>query len=327
MTRAKIFIASSSEGLKITNAICRGLERELGDTAEVEPWTRKFDLSATYIESLENAVEQADFAILVLSPDDVTTSRRQRSLAPRDNVIFELGLFMGQLGRERCYMVRQDYSKLKVPTDLLGVKSAAFRPSRNGNWHTVLEPVCTLIAERVARLGIRPKFTAETLGNHIAVGQFAARISGTWWEKIQKGGSSDISLFSISFDDPTGNICLEGRSYNASGAFVGLWKSELSRALVHEKKLQYHWKGWLPAAPQDSRHGFGEIVFDGQAQSTELVHSGQGKFWDINETHPKQTLIRSIELRRPADADEVADILSGKERQIRALVKDTLRNW
>jgi hypothetical protein len=327
MTRAKIFIASSSEGLKITNAICRGLAHELGDAAEVEPWTRKFDLSATYIESLESAVEQADFAILVLSPDDVTTSRKQKSLAPRDNVIFELGLFMGQLGRERCYMVRQDYAKLKVPTDLLGVKSAAFSLTRNGNWRTALEPICTLIAERVARLGIRPKFTAETLGNHLALGQFAARVSGTWWERIQKGGVSDISLFAMEFDDATGNIGLEGRSYSLNGAFVGLWKSELSRAVIHEKKLQYHWKGWLPAAPQDSRHGFGEMVFDGPAQSTEFVNSGQGKFWDINETHPKQTSIRAIELKRPADATEVARILKGKEREIRALIKDTLRRW
>lgn len=327
MARAKIFIASSSEGLKITNALCRGLQEELGDAAEVEPWTRKFDLSATYIESLESAVEQADFAILVLSPDDVTTSRKQRSLAPRDNVIFELGLFMGQLGRERCYMVRQDQSKLKLPTDLLGVKSAAFRPARNGNWRVVLEPVCTLIAERVARLGIRPKFTAESLGNHMALGQFAARIAGTWWERIQQGGTSDISLFTIEFDDATGTIGLEGRSYSASGAFVGLWKSELSRAVIHEKKLQYHWRGWLPAAPQHSRHGFGEIVFDGPAQSTELANSGQGKFWDINETHPKQTLIRAIELKRPDDANAVIAVLKGKEREIRALIKGTLRGW
>lgn len=48
MHQAKIFIASSSEGHKITEALVRGLERELGDGARVEPRWRKFDMSATY---------------------------------------------------------------------------------------------------------------------------------------------------------------------------------------------------------------------------------------------------------------------------------------
>ena len=305
----------------------RGLQKELGDQAEVQPWTRAFTLSATYIESLEAAVEQADFAVLVLSPDDVTTSRKRKSLAPRDNVIFELGLFMGRLGRERCYMVRQDKSQLKLPSDLLGVKSASFKASRNGNWTVVLEPVCTLLAERIARLGIRPKFTAERLGNHMALAQFAARVSGIWWERIHKGGVHALSWFAIEFDEPASALKLEGRSYDSKGKPVGLWKSELSRATIHEKKLQYHWKGWLPAAPQDSRHGFGEIVFDGAAQSTEVMSSGQGRFWDINESHPDETAIRSIELRRAREERVKTIMAKGKQREIGALVRKTLRTW
>ena len=327
MNRAKIFIASSSEGLKITNAICRGLERELGSAAQVEPWSRKFDLSATYIESLEAAVEQADFAIMVLSPDDITTSRKLKSLAPRDNVIFELGLFMGSLGRERCYMVRQDNSQLKIPSDLLGIKSASFRPSRNGNWRAAIEPVCTLIAERIARLGLRPKFTAATLGHRLALGQFASRISGTWWERIHKGGSQAISLFTIGFDEASGVIRFDGRSYDSTGMPVGLWQSELSRAVIHEKKLQYHWQGWLPATPQDRRHGFGEVVFDGAVQSAEPMRTGGGKFWDINETNPKQTVIRAIDLRRASAISQLEQVSKIRDRELRTLVRKTLRTW
>jgi len=327
MNQARIFIASSSEGVNITDALCRGLTRELGAAAVVEPWSRKFDLSATYIESLEAAVEQADFAIMVMSPDDITTSRKLKSLAPRDNVIFELGLFMGRLGRDRCYMVRQDKSKLKIPSDLLGVKSASFRPSRRSNWRAAIEPVCTLIAERIARLGLRPKFTSATLGHHLALGHFAGRISGTWWERIHKGGSQAISVFTIGFDEASGVIQLDGRSYNSKGVHVGLWKSELIRAVIHEKKLQYHWQGWLPATPQGSRHGFGEIVFDGAVQSSEPVNTGGGKFWDINETDPKQTAIRAIDLRR-ASVDVPMERLSEiPVRELRALVRKTLRTW
>ena len=46
-----------------------------------------------------NALDQFDFAVMILSPDDMTESRDQSYASPRDNVLFELGLFMGRLGR------------------------------------------------------------------------------------------------------------------------------------------------------------------------------------------------------------------------------------
>src|SRR5437764_954979 len=127
MAQVRVFIASSAEGLEIANATRERLIVKLGDAVDVRVWTREFDLSATYIESLERASGEADFAVMVLTPDDVTSSRRVETMAPRDNVVFELGLFMGSLGRERCYIVCEDRPDLKLPTDLLGVKTAAFQ--------------------------------------------------------------------------------------------------------------------------------------------------------------------------------------------------------
>ena len=59
--------------------------------------------------------------MLLLSPDDKITSRGAMSTAPRDNLILELGLFAGALGRRRAIMVYPRGVDLKVPTDLLGV--------------------------------------------------------------------------------------------------------------------------------------------------------------------------------------------------------------
>ena len=124
-----VFIASSTEGLEVTKAVRALLLQELRDEAKVTPWTREFALSATYIESLEKASQDADFAVLVLTPDDIAISRTKKKPAPRDNVIFELGLFMGCLGRERCFIVNEKNPNLKLPTDLLGVNPATFSRS------------------------------------------------------------------------------------------------------------------------------------------------------------------------------------------------------
>ena len=75
----------------------------------------------TFIEALEQELAQSDFAVLTLTPDDQSKSRGKVTRAPRDNVLLELGLFMGHLGRDRTYFVCDKNQNLKIPTDLLGV--------------------------------------------------------------------------------------------------------------------------------------------------------------------------------------------------------------
>jgi predicted nucleotide-binding protein len=94
MNRPALFVGSSSEGLDLARAV-RAL---LADDAEVTLWNEGFfAITDTFIESLVNALPRFDFAALLLTPDDLTTSREVSTLGPRDNVLFELGLFMGRL--------------------------------------------------------------------------------------------------------------------------------------------------------------------------------------------------------------------------------------
>jgi predicted nucleotide-binding protein len=67
------------------------------------------------------ATKDADFAALVLTADDMTVSRGKAKPSPRDNVIFELGLFMGALGRERVFILKPKGIDVRIPSDLLGV--------------------------------------------------------------------------------------------------------------------------------------------------------------------------------------------------------------
>ena len=81
------------------------------------------------VESLERALAKADFAALVLSPDDRVISRDTEAPAPRDNLVFELGLCMGALGHSRTFLLHPRGSEIKIPTDLSGFTPLTYRTS------------------------------------------------------------------------------------------------------------------------------------------------------------------------------------------------------
>jgi len=103
LTRPSVFVGSSSEGKKFAIAVQAALQPD----AEVITWDQgEFALGQTFIESLIGALSRFDFAVLILTPDDFVQYRSIEVFGPRDNVIFELGLFMGRLGRDRTFILQ-----------------------------------------------------------------------------------------------------------------------------------------------------------------------------------------------------------------------------
>jgi predicted nucleotide-binding protein len=148
-----MFIGSSVEGLAIAKQIQLGLKH-----APVVPqlWTNGvFGAGGVSIDSLLAHVERSDFAAFVFGPDDKVTSRDDVYMAPRDNVVFELGLYMGRLNRDRCFIVKEQSTDVKIPTDLLGVTPVTYVHSPSVGLATVVGPVCTELEDAVARLGAR----------------------------------------------------------------------------------------------------------------------------------------------------------------------------
>ncbi len=329
--QAKVFIASSSEGLDIAKAVRRLLMDELADKAKVEPWTRRFELSATYIESLEKVVAEADFAVLVLTPDDVTTSRKKEKFAPRDNVIFELGLFMGGLGRERCYLVQEDRPDLKLPSDLLGVKSATFKRPEDDDVEAALESECALIAKRIAALGIRHKLSPGVEAVQASVRSLCGRLEGAWWERVTQGGERLLSFLQIELDDLHGSVQVQGQVYDGKGSLMAYWRSYLARVDLEASKVMYLWQGWFTAStsarPEDRFHGFGEMEFEVPRETSQPVTCGKGRFWDVDETHPEKTMAKVSQFRRVTDKNEITAMTSGKEKNRQAVVVKRLLNW
>lgn len=151
MVKPSVFIGSSAEALDVARAIEFQLQRD----AEITIWNQGFfPLGGTTLETLVNSLQQFDFAILVLSPDDFVVSRETPSQAPRDNVMFELGLFMGRLGRARTFIVFDESTRPKIPSDLAGVTAATFNGERaDSNYIAAVSPACTLIRTAIRDLG------------------------------------------------------------------------------------------------------------------------------------------------------------------------------
>lgn len=145
----RIFIASSTEGLKIA----RSIQSELTQDFAIEIWNQDtvFGLGTATIEALENAVTQYDFGIFVFTPDDQLHTRGEIISVARDNVIFELGLFIGKLTRFRAFIIHPSKRTISMPSDLIGMKTATYDPD-NSNLRAALGPACEEIRNAIKRV-------------------------------------------------------------------------------------------------------------------------------------------------------------------------------
>ncbi|MGD0338870.1 MAG: nucleotide-binding protein [Bacteroidota bacterium] len=152
MIKPSIFIGSSKEALEFARAV----QDQLSDVAVGTVWNELPFTPGTFsLEVLLNAVERFDFSVFVFSPDDKILSRGNKGSAPRDNVIFELGLFMGRLGKSRSFVLCQAKTNLKLLSDLSGLIFLSYEwPNNNKNMASAIGPACTRIRGAVRDLGL-----------------------------------------------------------------------------------------------------------------------------------------------------------------------------
>lgn len=153
-----VFIGSSSNNVDIIEELGVSLER----CADVHLWTQiNFELSRSLLDSLEKELELADFGVFLLAPDDRANIQGTDFAVTRDNVLIELGLSFGKLGRDRTIIVQAVETKniLRIPSDLLGVTPVLYSHSKfdvsKGNGGVVLSTASSEIKKVIQRLGVR----------------------------------------------------------------------------------------------------------------------------------------------------------------------------
>jgi len=148
-SKPKLFVASSREAKDLADAVQQNLETH----AFVTVWDQDaIHIGETVIDGLMRNCEESKFGVFVISPDDKATIRGQQLDVVRDNVILELGMFIGRLGKERSFIIRPDgTAELHLPSDLAGVNTGHYDPLRTDNVRAALAPVCRQIAGSITR--------------------------------------------------------------------------------------------------------------------------------------------------------------------------------
>lgn len=250
--RPRVFVGSSRESLGVANAVSRAL----ATVAEVTVWDveEQYQRPGTYfLEALVDAPKSHDFAVMVFGRDDELTIRGEKMMAPRDNVVFELGLFWSYLGRERVsLMVPRRGEEVRVLTDLQALTPYRFDAATAAtDPDAAVASACEQIRRSIVSHGPfqldRGPRGASSVGEPLAQLMRDARARGepvvvhnvaldmgSTWATLVNGILGDDSVEDVTWR----TLMLDP----ASEAMRDLWSSTVSQkqaALVRETMLSY----------------------------------------------------------------------------------------
>ena len=126
--RHRLFIGSSKESLAYAESVQKNLSSI--KNLEIVCWPNLFKTNHYTLEDLLNEIKTMSFGVFVLAPDDYIKIRKKEYLCARDNVILELGMFLGALGRDRTFFLVPEADgqekAYRIPSDLMGINPCTY---------------------------------------------------------------------------------------------------------------------------------------------------------------------------------------------------------
>ena len=302
MARPRIFLGSSGKQQRLLKSLTGGL----ASVADVEPWTTVFNPGVGTLDRLVELTHEVDFAAFVFAQDDWTSATSgdpgtpvPGQASPRDNVVFEAGLFGGALGMRRTFILHANGAKL--PTDLLGL-------------------TCVRYAESLTPQEL--KTVNQKVRDAMAAQGRLARIEGDWWQYSLSARSevepSAVSLLRIS-RDRAGSLEVKGRSWQEDGTLSARYWSEATRERADPGGIFYFHRGERPRHADAPRfEGTGEITL-------ESIDRAVGEYTiRVDEQRPP---VRTSGVYLRADDGDWAVLDSGGVDERRELISQRLRDW
>ena len=302
MDKPRIFLGSSGKQAALVQALTRGLK----DVAHVDPWTTSFNPGTTTLERLVELAHEVDFAAFAFAQDDWTAVNTSATpppdsgqASPRDNVVFEAGLFGGVLGMRRTFILHARGSKL--PTDLLGLTSIRYGDVTAAETHVVCQKLRKAIEDE-GRL---------------------ARIEGLWWqfsltERSQEEPSA-LSLLRIG-RDRNGAMEVTGRSWQEDGKLSARYWSEATKEKKEPSGVFYYWRGERPLDPNAPQlDGTGEIRLEAADRAA--------GYWTTRADGPQKVNARTVGVYLRAALSDMETLDGQDNRQRVKLIADKLKHW
>jgi hypothetical protein len=299
--KPRIFLGSSGQQEKLLQGLTRGLQ----DIADVDAWTTVFNPGVSTLDRLVELTREVDFAAFVFAQDDWTTrggspEEASGEASPRDNVVYEAGLFGGALGIRRTFILHADGAKL--PTDLLGLTSIRY------------DPDTTPAIVRQINEKLRKAIDAE--------GRLS-RVEGDWWQLSLTARTefepSSVSLLTIS-RDRAGALEIAGRSWQEDGTLSARYWSEASKERVDPAGIFYFWKGERPRDPNAPQlEGTGEIKLESVDRA--------GGYWTTRADGSDASYARTSGIYVRADPGDKAVLDSTDAGGRATLIEQRLEEW
>ena len=303
MDKPRIFLGSSGKQAKLLQSLTLGLE----EVARVDPWTTSFNPGTTTLERLVELTHEVDFAAFVFAQDDWTAvspsgppSPDSGQASPRDNVVFEAGLFGGVLGMRRTFILHANGSKL--PTDFLGLTCVRYG---EGPLAAEMRAVNQKLREAIEREGR------------------LARIEGLWWQfsltERSKDEPSAVSLLRIA-RCRDGALEITGRSWQEDGKLSARYWSEASKEKKDPSGIFYFYRGERPLHPDAPEiEGTGEILLESAERA--------GGYWRTRSDGPTKVNTRTVGVFLRAEPEDLT-VLDGRDNRQRVkLIADRLKHW
>jgi hypothetical protein len=298
MNKPRIFLGSSGKQAKLLQAITRGL----AEVADVEPWTTTFNPGRSTLDRLVELSEEVDFAAFVFARDDWTTTDAVPSgeASPRDNVVFEAGLFGGALGIRRTFILHAQDSKL--PTDLLGLTAVRYDPAAG--------------PAEIRAINQKLRKAIEAEGRRSAV-------EGLWWQLSLTMRTEDepsaVSLLQIS-RDRDGGLSVNGRAWQDDGTLSARYWSEAAKERRDPAGIFYYAKGERPRHPNAPE-------FEGPAEiKLESANRATG-YWTTRSDRDPGLNVRTSGIYMRADGADLDCLESGSEEERAELIARRLGEW
>ncbi|MEX1027002.1 MAG: TIR domain-containing protein [Candidatus Paceibacterota bacterium] len=202
----KMFIGSSSEALK--QKIPHLFRDYLDEYVDGYIWDAlpEFNIANTTMDALCTAANEYDFALLILTADDKVRSRGKEHIVPRDNVLLELGLFLGAIGADRTFVsVESNQKGIKLPSDIgSGSKAPRFSLSNEAAKNTSIRKACHGFGKKITKEGRRQieLKLAKKWRYSETDGSFDIRVSAAQLERYRATiGSRELAIVARIWDE------------------------------------------------------------------------------------------------------------------------------